>query len=1105
MLSKVKKVFISLFVINFLLCQNGAFALLTSGPAKVDTTLAQENLDDPTLPGFRHDTNYVDLGKNEVDLLVPLTADVVQLSVISAQDGLGVDNAALGMTGLQILSSMLVRKLENNPGLAIKPAKKNKTVKFNLNQLSNQFLIIEALDFKIFKVNVKAFLPGKYVVKAVVDNQTEATTNIVVGENFRIDNIYPPIVGRGISTILTLFGEGLDAYTRVSFENSGIMVLSRDSINDGKTYKLGVEVDSGASIGFSDVTAKSFTQGKQLTIVDGLLVLSPTGGLGVDSFVSGGTSGSSGGIDLDALMIMNGVDGMGICADPSDSLTINVEDGPNAGAMFNPDECILLIDLVMGGSGPAGPGGASGLNGFNGSDGISVVSSTSIEDPGENCATGGVKVDVAQDVNMNMAIDPNDITQTFYICNGAMGIQGIACWDKNENGEADFADDDDYTEDLNSDGVIDVKDCVSYCWDLNGNSVGDFADGDDDYTEDLNGDGLVNVNDCSGLHCWDLNGNGSRDLGSEDLNGDAVVDVKDCKGVACWDQNENGVGDLDGEDDDDYSEDVNGDETVDVKDCKGIACWDLDGDGLGDITDDDDNEDLNDDSVVNVADCKGEQGEQGITGISCWDTNQNGEGDLDTEDDDSDYTEDVTGDGVVDALDCKGLACWDTNGNGLGDTNDDIEDDDDYTEDLNGDDLVNALDCKLLCWDLNGNGVGDPAEDTNGDLAYNVLDCKGAKGDQGEQGPQGEQGESAINIPTVREVISDWKDLSDEQEFETDSGALTRLVYIPEFKEIIDQGLGRTSESSYGGFWVGKYEAAKNDATSTTEGTGTVPISKRNVVPWANVAVAAAKAAIENSDAQIPGLGDCHLITMKEWQALYVLGRYSKESGKFSASDTNGWDERGNTRNSKDERNSSSFVCSDDPTQPAGMGASLGRCLTGTGFESWGHLLDQTAIVNPDGSVLGMSADSTTNSDGNLEVYDLVGNVKELLDFSITRSGTMAAGIWTIDSGFPGAGRTLPFTTNNSTFNFGDLSIDPDLAGLGLPVDSGSTTDANGGMNSGKIFTDSDNETVSVARGGAYDDGSDAPSPLTLDIDNSSTFSSENRGFRVVCDPPEGD
>ena len=396
------------------------------------------------------------------------------------------------------------------------------------------------------------------------------------------------------------------------------------------------------------------------------------------------------------------------------------------------------------------------------------------------------------------------------------------------------------------------------------------------------------------------------------------------------------------------------------------------------------------------------------------------------------------------------------------------------------------------CWDLNGNKLCDiVSEDKNLDGTCDVLDCKG---DKGNPGPI---------IPSIEELISKLSTTCDEQNFTIASGNMTRMVKIDRF---IHDGI------VYGGFWVDKYDASMADATPTTEGTSQIPISKRNVIPWTSLTLAEAKSQASNTNRQVSTLGQCHLIGMKEWHALYLLGRYAKSKGNFSATATSGWNERGNTRSGKDGRNDASFTCSDDPVE---SGATLGRCLTGTGYKSWGHILDSTATTNiKPGSgagqgALGDTADNTKDDgnensksfDGDCQVYDLVGGVEKLID--LTATATSSTSTPKIDPGYQGAGIEIPIFGNNKFFGFEDLVRDQTLQGLGLFSGNGSSTnvtDLNSGANDGKGTYSTASGQYVVVRGGSWTTGVDSRSPLYFNISTSPTVSDSKRGFRATCD-----
>jgi hypothetical protein len=389
----------------------------------------------------------------------------------------------------------------------------------------------------------------------------------------------------------------------------------------------------------------------------------------------------------------------------------------------------------------------------------------------------------------------------------------------------------------------------------------------------------------------------------------------------------------------------------------------------------------------------------------------------------------------------------------------------------------------INCWDLDGDGVNDSNEDINKDGLFNIYDC------------------NAPEVKFLEEVIVDWINDSAEQNFTTASGDMARMIKVPYF---IHDGV------IYGGFWIDKYEASRANATSTIEGTSSIPVSKRNVVPWANLTLAEAKAAASASGRQISGLSSCQLIGMREWYALYLLGRYTKEQGLLGSIITNGWNERGNTRSGKDGRDNLLFTCADDPTE---NGVLTGRCLTGTGYKSWGHFLDSLAVSNvqlgssPGFGIFTGTADivkddgngsGSDSFDGDFQVYDLIGNIKEWIDFTVTRTSN---GI-IVDSSYQGVNEALPFVTNNRFFSFEDVATDSSFEGLGLPVSglSSNITDINGGANDGKLFTSSTNQQYGTVRGGSWTTNTSSRSPLYLDISTTPTAQETQRGFRVICD-----
>ena len=71
-----------------------------------------------------------------------------------------------------------------------------------------------------------------------------------------------------------------------------------------------------------------------------------------------------------------------------------------------------------GAQGPQGPAGNDGADGADGQDGATALMATSSESAGNNCASGGVKIEVGVDDNGNNQLDSNEVDSTQYVCNG---------------------------------------------------------------------------------------------------------------------------------------------------------------------------------------------------------------------------------------------------------------------------------------------------------------------------------------------------------------------------------------------------------------------------------------------------------------------------------------------------------------------------------------------------------------------------------------------------------------------------------------------------------------------------------------------------------------
>jgi hypothetical protein len=138
----------------------------------------------------------------------------------------------------------------------------------------------------------------------------------------------------------------------------------------------------------------------------------------------------------------------------------------------------------------------------------------------------------------------NDLSVTLLPTINA-GMDGLNCWDLNNNGACDLA-----TEDSSGDGECNALDCQGAEGapgpegpegpqgpqgetGPQGPAGADGAPGPEGPPGPAGADGAPGPEGAAGidgLNCWDLNGNGTCDLATEDNSGDGVCDALDCQG-----------------------------------------------------------------------------------------------------------------------------------------------------------------------------------------------------------------------------------------------------------------------------------------------------------------------------------------------------------------------------------------------------------------------------------------------------------------------------------------------------------------------------------------------------------------------------------------------
>jgi len=106
---------------------------------------------------------------------------------------------------------------------------------------------------------------------------------------------------------------------------------------------------------------------------------------------------------------------------------VKVETGldTNLNGVLDPEEVLNTFYVCNGAPGAPGPPGEPGEPGEPGDPGFDSLIETMIEPPGENCEFGGLKIETGLDLNRNGMLDPDEVQETAYVCNGAEGEKGV--------------------------------------------------------------------------------------------------------------------------------------------------------------------------------------------------------------------------------------------------------------------------------------------------------------------------------------------------------------------------------------------------------------------------------------------------------------------------------------------------------------------------------------------------------------------------------------------------------------------------------------------------------------------------------------------------------
>ena len=156
----------------------------------------------------------------------------------------------------------------------------------------------------------------------------------------------------------------------------------------------------------------------------------PAGATGADGV--SGTNGAAGADGATGPQGQDGVDGLDGATGPSGPSGATGLVGP-AGATgqdgatgpSGPSGATGLVGPAGangqdGATGPSGPEGPQGVAGLDGGESLQNLIQTSVESAGTNCANGGVLIESGIDTNVNGSLEPTEVTNSEYVCNGLL-------------------------------------------------------------------------------------------------------------------------------------------------------------------------------------------------------------------------------------------------------------------------------------------------------------------------------------------------------------------------------------------------------------------------------------------------------------------------------------------------------------------------------------------------------------------------------------------------------------------------------------------------------------------------------------------------------------
>ena len=144
-----------------------------------------------------------------------------------------------------------------------------------------------------------------------------------------------------------------------------------------------------------------------------------------DDVVQGGMSGTGGeGVAANSVLLAQSEGEAPLGACPNGGVLVAFGVDSNANGELDDEEIQRREAICHGADGTNGTNGADGQPGAVGQDGQSVLIRQTQEEPRDNCATGGARIETGVDVNGDGELQDSEVTATSFVCNGTDGTNG---------------------------------------------------------------------------------------------------------------------------------------------------------------------------------------------------------------------------------------------------------------------------------------------------------------------------------------------------------------------------------------------------------------------------------------------------------------------------------------------------------------------------------------------------------------------------------------------------------------------------------------------------------------------------------------------------------